>query len=116
MREFRTPMLVSLLSIPLLSFLYICQAFLQGKGKIFSALFSEKILKSVFFLFVSGIFFFAAGNHPLGFSTVAVVNVASFFVAFFFIFLSLRRQTAGNSIRDVSAYAITRWKECARTF
>src|SRR5258706_2286968 len=116
MREFRTPMLVSLLSIPLLSFLYICQAFLQGKGKIFSALFSEKILKSVFVLFVSGIFFFAAGKQPLGCSTVAVVNVASFFVAFFFIFLAVRRQTAGNTITDVSADAITRWKKSARTF
>jgi O-antigen/teichoic acid export membrane protein len=78
---FRTPMLISLLSIPLLAFLYICQAFLQGRGKIFSALFSEKILKSVFFLLVCAGFYFASGKQPLNFSIVAVVNVASFFIA-----------------------------------
>ena len=42
MEVFRRPMLISLACAPLLAFLYMLQAFLQGRGKIFSALFSER--------------------------------------------------------------------------
>ena len=81
MREFRTPMLVSLACVPLLSFLYILQSFLQGRGKIFSALFSEKILKSVLFITVSFIIYIVMSRQPLSFTPVAVINLASFFIA-----------------------------------
>ncbi len=80
MEPFRIPMQISLLAAPLLSFLYIYQAFLQGRGKIFSALFSEKILKSVFFLLLGAIFFFIAGKEPLRFNSVAIIH---FFHALF---------------------------------
>lgn len=113
---FRTPMLVSLLCIPLLTALYICQAFLQGRGEIFNALFSEKILKSVFFLFVSIVFFFVAGKKPLDFSVIAVVNLASFFIAVFMMIIAVKKQTAGHSAADVSVDVLNQWKKSALTF
>ena len=116
MDEFRIPMLVSLACIPLLAFLYILQAFLQGKREIFNALFGEKILKSVFFIAAAYFFFVAAGKKPLNFDVVAVVNLASFLVAVLLMFIAVRKLTAQQATLQVQDEVMNRWKKSAQTF
>jgi O-antigen/teichoic acid export membrane protein len=116
MNAYRIPMLISLACVPLLSFLYMLQAFLQGRGKIFSALFSEKILKSVLFLAAASILFFASGKEPLQFVPAAVINFATFFAAVLLMFLAMGKQTRHQNIADVSDEVLNRWKKSTRTF
>ena len=116
MEEFRTPMFISMACVPLLTFLYILQAFLQGRREIFHALFSEKILKSVLFIAAAFILFLAAGKELLGFGPVALINLATFFIAVVVMFIAIRKQTAGHTTSDLSQDITSRWKKSSQTF
>jgi len=116
MAPYRYPILISLLSVPLLTHIYISQSYLQGLSKIFSAQFAEKLLKPFVFLVLAALIYFLQKNIPLSFSTVALINPLSFLIALIAIFLSVRKSIAPINSSLVERNIYNKWKKSSLTF
>ncbi|MBK5284053.1 MAG: oligosaccharide flippase family protein, partial [Bacteroidia bacterium] len=116
MTPYRYPILVSLLSVPLLTNIYISQSYLQGLSKIFSAQFAEKLLKPFLFLAFAASIYILQKKIPLSFSTVALINPLAFLIALIAIFMSVRKSLAPTDSSLLEKNISERWKKSSLTF
>jgi O-antigen/teichoic acid export membrane protein len=113
---FSTPMLISLLAVPLLVAIYINQSYLQGLRRIFAALFAEKIVKPLLLITMVTVCLLVSENKSISFMTVAYINVASFLAALVIILVSISRANKNIDAPAIEINIAEQWKRSSWTF
>ena len=114
--SFTTPILLSLISVPLLVITLVNQSYLQGHRKILSALFAEKIAKPFLVLTGAGVLFLILQKQPLNFTSTALINVSSFLIALIVISYSVIKNNKTVAPVSPDAEIVSTWRKSSLTF